>query len=125
MANFIDDIATYLEAEGVGAVGSSIFVSYMPGAIDTGLAVIDTGGVMPDPDLPTKSPTFQLFIRAENYEDGKTLLDLCRATLHQLNNTQVGSTYVYYCLAQSEGGHIGRNDAGLDEFSINFVCLTQ
>lgn len=125
MANLIDDIATYLQTAGLGTVGTNIFLSYLPDTVDTGLAVIDTGGVMPDSYLPTKSPTIQVFIRGANYEAGKTKLDLVRSTLHQLANTQVGSTYIYYCLAQSEGGHIGRNERGLDEFSINFICLTR
>jgi hypothetical protein len=97
----------------------------MPDSVDTGLCVLDTGGVMPDPYLPTKSPTFQIFIRGADYVTGKAKLDAVRAALHQLANTQIGSTYFYYILAQSEGGHIGRNERGLDEFSINFIALTQ
>jgi len=45
--------------------------------------------------------------------------------LHQVGNEQIGDTYFYYILANSEGGHIGRNERGLDEFSINFICLTR
>jgi hypothetical protein len=125
MANLINDIATYLQTAGVGTVGTDIFCAYMPDTVDTGVVVLDTGGVMPDPDLPTKRPTLQIFIRAADYETGKTKLDLVRSTLHRLSGTTVGSTFIMYCLAQSEGGHIGRNERGLDEFSMNFICLTQ
>lgn len=125
MANLINDIASYLQTAGIGTLGTNLFASYMPDSVDTAVCVLDTGGVMPDPDIPTKSPTIQIFIRSADYATGKTKVDLVRATLHQLANTQVGSTYIYYCLAQSEGGHIGRNERGLDEFSMNFICLTR
>ena len=125
MTYLIDDIAQYLEDEGVGTLGTNIFKSYLPDSVDTALVVLDTGGTMPDPDTPTKSPTFQVFIRAATYTAGKTKLEAVRTALHRLANETVGSTYFYYILAQSEGGHLGRNERGLDEFSVNFGCLTR
>ena len=125
MAYLIDDIAQYLVDNSVGIIGTNIFKSFIPDAVDTGLCVLDTGGVMPDPELPTKSPTFQIFIRAADYITGRAKLDTVRTVLHQIKNTTIGNTFFYYILAQSEGGHIGRNERGLDEFSINFLCLTR
>lgn len=125
MGYLIDDIAQYLVDNGVGTIGTNIFKSYMPDTIDTGLAVLDTGGVQPDKELPTKSPTFQVFVRGADYITGRGLLDSVRSVLHQTVNTTIGNTFFYYIQAQSEGGHIGRNERGIDEFSINFVCLTR
>lgn len=121
----IDDIAQYLDDNDIGTLGTDIFKSYLPDNVDTALVVLDTGGPQPDKDLPTKSPTFQILLRAPDYSTGKAKLDSIRTLLHQITNTTVGSTYYYYILAQSEGGHIGRNERGLDEFSINFYCLTR
>jgi hypothetical protein len=125
MTNLIDDIAQYLVDDGLGTISTDIFISYMPDATDNALSVLDTGGPLPDPDIPTHSPTFQVFIRAENYTLGKAKLDAVRDALHRIGNEQIGGTYFYYILAQSEGGHIGRNERGLDEFSINFIALTR
>jgi hypothetical protein len=119
------DIATYLDTQGLGDLGTDIFYSYAPGQKATGIFVLDTGGPKPDSYIPTKNPTFQVFIRAARYVTGKALLDQVRAALHQLANTTMGSTYFYYILATSEGGHIGPNEAGQDEFSINFQTLTR
>lgn len=122
----IDDIADYLESEGIGTVGDSIFKSYLPetanGVI---LAVLDTGGMAPDHYLPTHVPTFQIYIRASGYSAGKSTLDAVRAALHRLTNETVGDTYFYYIFAISEGGHVGRSESGEDEFSINFQCKTR
>lgn len=125
MAYILDDIAQFLVDSGIGTIGTNIFKSYLPDTVDTGLAVLDTGGPMPDRDLPTKSPTFQVFVRGADYITGKAKLDAVRAALHQTKNTTIGNTFFYYILAQSGGGHIGRNERGLDEFSINFICLTR
>lgn len=119
----IEDLAQYLEDEGIGTQGTDIFAGYFPDSVNTGLCVIDTGGVVADIDLPTRAKTIQIFVRGATYEDGQNLIDAVRDLLHQLANTQIGSYYFYYILALSDGGHIGRNDRGLDEFSINFTAL--
>jgi hypothetical protein len=121
----LDDLTTYLQTAGVGTVGTDLFQGFMPGTPNNAVCVIATGGPQPNPDIPLRSPTFQVLIRSSVYATGETKLALVRATLHQLANTQMGSTYFYYILAISEGGYIGRDTAGLDEFSINFLCLTR
>lgn len=122
----IDDVASYLQTEGLGTVGTNIFKSYLPEtSTGTILAVLDTGGTEPDRYLPTYEPTFQVYIMAENYSDGKAKLDAVRTALHQQANVTLGSTYFYFIMAISEGGHIGRNENGKDEFSINFQCRTR
>lgn len=115
----IDDIADYLEDQGRGTVGTSIFVGYMPPDIN-GIAVLDTGGSQPDKYIPTKEPTFQIFIRSTNYDTGKTLLEAVRSDLHRKANITLGETFFYFILALSEGGHLGREENGKDIFSMNF-----
>jgi hypothetical protein len=121
----IDDVASYLQTSGLGTVGTNIFKSYLPDSVDDALVVLDTGGMMPDSYLPTKEPTIEVLIRASSYSDGRDKLDLVRAALHRNDNITMGSTYFYFIHALSEGGHLGRNERGLDEFSINFHCRTR
>lgn len=123
----IKQIALYLQSQSVGTLGTDLFYSYNPDTSSLPIvAVIDTGGIQPSKDVPTKHPTFQVFIRAADYVTGKTKLDAVRSALHQTRNQVLaggGDTYFYYIFALSEGGHIGRNEAGMDEFSINFEAL--
>ena len=123
----ISEVATYLAAEGLGTVGTNIFYSHLPDNTDECLVVLDTGGVNPDIYIPTKSPTFQIIIRSATYTLGKAKLDSVRSALHNFYNDYLvsGQTYFYSINALSEGGHLGRNDRGLDEFSINFICKTR
>lgn len=119
----IKDIALYLETQALGTLGTDLFYGNVPGKMEAGIVVLDTGGPQPDPDIPTKNPTFQVFIRAARYVTGDAKRNAVRAALHQLANTQLTGTYFYHILAVSEGGHIGQNEAGQEEFSINFQTL--
>lgn len=127
MAVVIDDIAQYLATNGVGTLGTDLFKSFVPSTPDDCVTVLDTGGVKPDADIPTKSPTFQVYIRAASYSAGRAKLDSVRALLHQVANQNLvaNQTYFYYILALAEGGHLGRDANGRDLFSINFQALTR
>lgn len=123
----IDDVAQHLHNQGIASLGSTLFKGYLPPTPDVCMSVLDTGGMTPSIDIPTKEPTFQVFIRSDNYVNGKTKLDAVREALHQQKSTQLvpDGTYFFFIFAISEGGHLGRNDEGLDEFSINFRCRTR
>lgn len=125
--HLIDQIADYLANQGLGAVGTDIFTSYLPQTPDNAIAVLDTGGFEPSIDIPTKEPTFQVLIRNTNYSNGKDDLDSVRSALHQKRGFEVysGETYFYFIYAISEGGHLGRDENGRDTFSINFRCKTR
>ena len=125
----VEQVAQYLDDQAIGIIGSSLFFSYLP-ETDSGdftIAVIDTGGFKPSIYIPTKSPNFQVFIRAKDFDTGKAKLDAIRLALHQKMNSQLvtGQTYFYYIFAQAEGGHLGKNESGKDEFSINFYAKTR
>ena len=125
--SLISEVATYLQSQGLGTVGTNIFYSYMPDSVAPCIGVFDTGGAEPDRYIPTKEPTFQIFIRSTSYAEGKAKLDSVRSALHQQKNTLLssGEIYFYFIFAISEGGHLGRNPAGQDEFSMNFHCRTR
>jgi len=122
----IEQIALYLQSKGIGTLSTDIFYSYAPDIEGACVTVLDTGGMQPSKDVPTKHPTFQIFLRSEDYDAGRIKLDAIRSALHQMRNQVIpggGDTYFYYIFALSEGGHIGVNAAGMNEFSMNFEAL--
>lgn len=123
--SLISDIATQLATAGVGTVATDIFYSSAPDSPAALVAVLDTGGAEPDKYLPTKEPTFQVYVRSSSYALGKAKLDAIRTALHQKANVTYGLTYFYFILAMAEGGHIGKDEQGRDEFTINFRCRTR
>lgn len=123
----IADIAQHLHNEGIAVLGTNLFYSYLPESPDACVSVLDTGGLEPDKYLPTKEPTFQVFIRSTSYALGRAKLDLVRDALNKVSGEDlgVGGTFFLYIFAISEGGHLGRDDANRDLFSINFKCRTR
>lgn len=119
----LDDVAQYLEDQGRGTVGTSIFKSNMPDTPDNIIAVYATGGLTPDRYLPTAEPTFQVMVRASDYATLQTTVDNIVSDLHRKRNVELvtNETYFYYIFLLSEPAHIGRDANGRDEMSINFV----
>lgn len=127
MSIAIDDIADFLEDNSIGTVGTDIFVGQQPDSPANCVTVLDTGGQRPDIDLPTKRPTFQVLVRNTNYANGAAKLLAIRNLLHNKYNATLvgGGNYFYSINAISEGGHIGQDDIGNDEFSMNFEAWTR
>ena len=120
--SLIDDIHADLLNAGL----TDVYASFLPDTDGEAIAILDTGGTLPDGEIPNiKEPTFQVLVRANDYTTGKTRIDSVRSRLHGEHNRTIGDTYFYFIHAQSEPGHIGRNERGQDEFSINFICKTR
>lgn len=121
--SYLSDITDRLQTLSLGTVGTDLFQGHLPNDPVNCIAVMNTGGTAPDMDIPTKSPTFQVFVRHTDYATGEARVTKVRNELHRIANTTYGSTYFYYILALSEGGHIGQDEQGAYEFSINFRAL--
>jgi hypothetical protein len=138
MNDVANDIIDYLVARGIcTAAGTDIFNGLIPDNVNNAVMVLETGGPAPSIDLPLDDITFQVYLRNTDDATGRALLKSIHNALHQ-NQTGSGSTsfgalrfdntyanYYYYIYAQSEGGHIGKDDVGRDEFSINFITKTR
>lgn len=118
----IDDVATYLAAGGIGTVGTNLFKSYKADRPDAQVVVLDTGGPAPDPYIPVRNPTFQVYVRGTSYTTARAKIDAVVARLQRAANFTSGGTYFYFVLALQEPGHLGVDDFGRDEFTVNFRC---
>jgi hypothetical protein len=120
----IDDVYTFLGAETSLTCGTNLFKSRQTDSPNDQVVVYDTGGFEPDHYLPTAKPTFQVLVRSTSYATGAGYVDEIVEALHQLANVTLvtHSIYFYYIFLMNEPSHIGRDDKGRHEFSINFVC---
>lgn len=120
----IDDIYTYLGEETSLTCGTNLFKSRQTDSPNDQVVIYDTGGFESDHYLPVAKPTFQVLVRSTKYATGADYVDEIVKALHQLTNTELvtGSKYFYYIFLLNEPSHIGRDDKGRHEFSINFMC---
>lgn len=85
------------------------------------ITILDTGGPPPDMELTVvREPTFQLLIRAADYEAAKAIADLCCAALHGKIAVAAEGVHFLNIGLLAEPGSLGDNERGEHEFSANF-----
>lgn len=119
----IDDLAIQVANDTSYSIGNQLFKANLPPTPDKAIAILNRIGEQPNPYIPTKSnPMFQVLIRDTSYASGVAKLAQVRQSLEARTPQFIGSTYFMYIIAMSEGGWIGRDDLGRDQWSINFKC---
>jgi hypothetical protein len=128
-ASFLDQLATYLEQQGIGYATAQaghpvdIFVGKQPADPDNCVTLIGEPGIRnPDVSIPDLTfPRFQVLVRNTDYVAGDTKLRDCRTALHDKIALSLQNFFCYYISADQEGFPIGEDDKGRPEFSIHFA----
>lgn len=124
----IEQVAQYLEDNGIGTVATDIFLTQKPSTIESGNVVViyDRGGQARDTDIHDIAfPDFQIYVRNESYVDGRAKIDEIAALLHGKANLKLVSgevTYYDWILMNGEPVHIGSDEQEREEFSVNFTA---
>lgn len=131
MATLIEEIAEYLEDEGIGTVGTSIFIGKLPDDADVQndiVAIFDTGGFPPDAHVPLKERTVQIIVRDTLYVDANTTATSVRDLLHNRFWQDIvsgGTIFQLRSSALQEPTNIGQDDKNRYEISCNYLFLTR
>lgn len=98
MPSSAEDVAGYLAAQGIGALGAAtgwgIFIALEPPSPDTVITVYDTGGMMGNPDS-LYDPTIQVRARGHSYADVYTKLAAVRDLLVVDRTARVIGDWLY------------------------------
>lgn len=119
----IDDVATFLQAAGVGTVGTDIFKGYQPETPDACVTLYATGGYPLSEYLPVETPTLQALIRAANYAAAQTKAFAVVDALHPKQDSPPLLALVsgkVRVRAMQPPASIGKDEQGRHEFSVNF-----
>lgn len=115
----LDEIATYLAAQNIGAGGWTIVKSRMPPTPDKIVAIFETGGPPREQatSVTLERPTFQVRVRgqprsaiATAYPDARTKLQACVTALDKLVGQTLSGTLYPFIFA--EGSTIALGDDG-------------
>ena len=90
MSLLIDQLASYLQAQGEGAVGTSIFKLHRSSAPLVCLSLHATGGYPPDGYTEREHPTVMLFARAATPDDALRKAYSLYRKLHGKQNVDLG-----------------------------------
>lgn len=102
-------------------VTTPIKLSRQPDSPVAVITILNTGGPTPDMELTVvHKPTFQLLIRAADYETAQDIADQCRDALHGKIAVAAEGVHFLNIGLLGEIGSIGQNERGEEEMSANF-----
>jgi len=117
------DVATYLQAAGVGTLGAVVFAGQMPEATDTALCVTTYAGQPADKIVPIEFPRVQVRTRAK---DKRIAYDLCTAAkvaLHATTDATINGVLYKRIDATGAPEFIGKDEVQRFNFTVNFQIV--
>ena len=127
----LDELATYLIAQGVGSTSQSaiwaVFKGFEPATPDKCISLFETGG---DPNeqheaTPIDRPTFQVRVRSDDYgySTGRTKIAAARTALELVGNTSLSGRRYVHVVAMSEPISLGLDENQRPRFVQNFRAI--
>jgi len=128
-----EDIADVLSTGGMGTVASTIFIGPLRDNVDTGVAVIETGGIFPVHAFSSgpattigagvavvERPRVQVFSRAPDYATARAQAQNAFNLLDGMQDRTVNSVKYLYVEAVQSPVDLGRDKNDRQRFSVNF-----
>ena len=115
--SFLDDLAVKLVGDGVGVLGTTLFlpsVAVIPAGAGPYITVSETGGVAPtfkqnQSAAATQRPTAQVLVRATSYPVARATALLAYQSLNGVWNTTINGVFYLRLVARQ-----GPTDMGID-----------
>ena len=121
----IEAIATYLEANGCGTIGATIFATEMPSDVTEGILLIGPyAGAEIDRNLPDfYKAEFRLVVRSSSYAPGRALAKKASLLLTSDMGFAVSGMLVKQSLPQNLPRPYRRSVAGYWEFEVDIAIV--
>ena len=127
MSEFIDDIAARLVGQGVGVIGTDLFLSskaIIPAGDGPFTSLHETGGTGPthihnQASAHTQRPTVQVLIRAADYPTARGKARAAYRALDGVFNTTINGTFYLSITARQEPTDIGLDGVARPMVSFN------
>lgn len=131
MTTLLDDVGTYLQTNGVGTIGTTLFLSYMPEAPDLCVAVYEFVGLQPmqtmsgAADVKNERPRLQIAARGapQDYVAARAKVQTCYGLLCNLVDSVLGTTRYISFVPIDSPAPIGRDDSQRPTIVCNFQAF--
>jgi len=120
-----EDVAIYLESQGLGTRGTTIFRGYLPPQPVECLGIFATGGAAAELIGNVDHPSIQILVRASTYDaaEGKAY-DVFNA-FHALTETVINGSRYLLVEALQDPISLGQDENGYYLFSLNFRMMRE
>lgn len=124
----LDEVGAYLEAEGVGTVGTDIFLGQLAHTPDDQVAVYEFEGAVPtfvhDAGVPiSERPRIQAIARNESYSVGRTKIEAVYTALNKVANQALSATTYHRIFPLQPPFFLKRDENDRVLFACNFQVL--
>ena len=121
----LDDLATHLQAQGVGTVSVDIFKGQLPDQPDNCVALFEYGGEGMPLHWSGEFPSVQVRVRNKSYSTGRAKIEAVVTALHGLTEHIAGATRYLLLQAKQSPASIGRDQNNRQEFVVNFSVIKE
>lgn len=118
----LNEIGSYLQAQGAGTLGVDMYLGLMPEQPDNCIAIFEYAGNPPalTHDGGIERPGLQVKVRNTSYPAGRSKISEVVNVLHRLSNETINGTRYIFIRANQSPEPLGRDASGRQEFVVNF-----
>lgn len=95
----LNDLAEYLEDQGIGTVGTDIFIGQLPLTEDDCLAIIYAPSPVPNKAIPYFEQTVDVWVRFTTYDSGYDKMLSIFNLIHRKENWELDNFHIYLSFA--------------------------
>jgi hypothetical protein len=123
----LDEIGSFLAAEGVATVGTTLFKSLLPDSPDTAMALFETGGlsgqyVLGGLPVDTERPGLQILCRANDYSTARQHAENAYRALDSVNDQALSGVHYHWIQPQQPPFSLGQDERGRLLVAFNVIA---
>ena len=121
----LSDIGNYLQAQGIGTLGTNIFLGLMPDQPDNCVALFEYAGSPPDLHWNGEYPGLQVRVRNKGYAAARTKIGEVMEKLHGLHEKTLSGTRYLLIKARGSPEVLKRDANNRVELFVNFEIIKE
>lgn len=132
MATILESVGDYLQAQGHGTLGTSLFLAVMPETPDAVVAVYESTGLSPMETMGAAAfvidqPEIQVIVRAArgDYPGARDKADTIRRLLAAITETSISGIHIMRIRPDGAVLPMGEDENGRPMVSVNFQCAVR
>lgn len=121
----LSDIGNYLQAQGIGTLGTNIFLGLIPDEPDNCVALFEYAGSPPDLHWNGEYPGLQVRVRNKSYAAARTKIGEVAKKLHGLHEQMLSGTRYLLIKARGSPEVLKRDNNNRVELFVNFEIIKE
>jgi len=121
----LNDMGTYLQYQGIGTLGTDLFLGLMPDQPDNCIALFEHAGTPPDLHWSGEYPGLQVRVRNKSYAAARTKIGEVAKKLHGLHEQTLSGTRYLLIKARGSPEVLKRDNNNRIEVFVNFEIIKE